>query len=991
MPRIPYTPQVDARTGRSNTPFIQNTATPNTFGAGVADALQGVSKGLGDVADVTGAIAVDQKNQQRKADLANQDAQSNYMMRELEVRNKVGPDGAGYQDEIKIDYQNWVLEQSDKIDDDAVRTAFKEKKLGELDGIMTRAAQWEMQMKAQHSEFEGNTSINAIKNKINQDPTQYDQYLQQGGAVIDALPNTTAGFRESMKQTFRYDSAKNRFDGMLRTAKTTGDLNNIMAELKGDTGRDWQKEFLPSDYQSLQNDIASSIKTFNTRADTDARATLTTIEERSQSGLIPEGELKDAQQIVSNSTDPIIQKRMARVVRDQEIVRSTQRLPPSEIRAQINATNGSPGMSYPGVPARVNAAVQAASEKTGISPALLGTMANKEYGQYLGKKKKDASAFAPTLMHAGLDARNVKPEMMEAVTVAGERIGSPLRLTKAGGGLAVSTIGMPEEEKATLSAALTEAGFTGFKQSENFIEVGDLLERSDGVDYGMPTAIKDEAGNPTSSAVGLYQFIDSTWLGLVKRPNVQAMLGVDVSKMTDAQILEWRKNPEVSAMVAGAYAMENKATLESALGRPINDAELYMAHFMGADGATTFLTAMKTEPSQSAADLMPKSAKANKRIFYDGDRKRSVGEVYGEISRGFSLAPSQVAYEDNKTREKVLKQAEAELAADPITHAVNVGSHQVTPITEQGGFEQRGQVSRAVADYYSIPISEMKPFTVDETAALKKQIDEGDADDNLQIMASIQRMGAEPSKAALLQLGEKDRVFAHAGDLYLEGMPGVAGDIIRGRKRLVENPSIEQQLGAGPQEINDAFAKASGGAFDSIEPARRQGMQDAAYALYVQKASERGKIGKFDKDLFSESVQAVAGGTDGDPSIASVNGQDTYLPRGINGDDMETAIDRMTIEDYTRMSAQGVPPRYRDGTAVQPYDIKDEVTLQSIGGGQYRLKLSDDTLLTTGKINSAGRVEWYIFKPDAEQIKKIAARPDRTRVSYADLNAGNIK
>jgi len=400
-----------------------------------------------------------------------------------------------------------------------------------------------------------------------------------------------------------------------------------------------------------------------------------------------------------------------------------------------------------------------------------------------------------------------------------------------------------------------------------------------------------------------------------------------------------------------------------------------MAHFMGAGAALNFINAAKTNPQQDAAALLPETAKANKPVFYDKGKPRTVEQVYNAIAQDFSLAPSRVAFDDNQLREKMLKQTETALKEDPMTHALSVGSHTVIPLDQDGAFASRGATARAVADYYTIPLSEMKPFTQDETAWIKSQLDDTDPEKSIQIMAEVQSMGREPAKAALKQLGSQDRAFAHAGDLYLEGSQTVATDIIRGRKMLQENPALKDQLTSGA-DVDAAFVKATGGALYNVDPAIRQGAQEAALAYYARMSSSQPGEAKFDDKKFGEAVQAVMGGKGQMPAIDTVNGEKTLLPAGVPADVMESALARMNLDDYIRLSATGDAPRLKDGTVVDPQDIKDEVMLRFIGGGQYKMMLDDGTLLTTGKRRPNGDFEPYLFKPDAEYIRSVVARPD---------------
>jgi hypothetical protein len=85
--------------------------------------------------------------------------------------------------------------------------------------------------------------------------------------------------------------------------------------------------------------------------------------------------------------------------------------------------------------------------------------------------------------------------------------------------------------------------------------------------------------------------------------------------------------------MAAELARDNAGELRGTLGREPDAAELYMAHFLGSGGARTFLSALQTDPTQSAAALLPQAAGANRGIFYDNGRARSVGEVM-DLMRG---------------------------------------------------------------------------------------------------------------------------------------------------------------------------------------------------------------------------------------------------------------------------------------------------------------------------------------------------------------------
>lgn len=170
-------------------------------------------------------------------------------------------------------------------------------------------------------------------------------------------------------------------------------------------------------------------------------------------------------------------------------------------------------------------------------------------------------------------------------------------------------------------------------------------------DYLIKTAKRESNLNPeakaaSSSATGLFQFIEQTWLGLVKRQGPQLGLTDAANAIqrdnsgryvvpeaeTRQQILALRKDPTLSARLAGVFTSENKASLKDALGREPSGGELYIAHFMGAGGARELITQASANPDRSAASVFPDAASANRSIFFDGKgRARTTREVYARL------------------------------------------------------------------------------------------------------------------------------------------------------------------------------------------------------------------------------------------------------------------------------------------------------------------------------------------------------------------------
>ena len=79
----------------------------------------------------------------------------------------------------------------------------------------------------------------------------------------------------------------------------------------------------------------------------------------------------------------------------------------------------------------------------------------------------------------------------------------------------------------------------------------------------------------------------------------------------------------------GACRRQRSSASKPSSTATVQPTDLYLAHFLGLKGATSFLRAMEKDPEQGAADLFPKAAAANKSIFYRADgSQRTLKEIY---------------------------------------------------------------------------------------------------------------------------------------------------------------------------------------------------------------------------------------------------------------------------------------------------------------------------------------------------------------------------
>ena len=158
----------------------------------------------------------------------------------------------------------------------------------------------------------------------------------------------------------------------------------------------------------------------------------------------------------------------------------------------------------------------------------------------------------------------------------------------------------------------------------------------------VESGLRANAHARTSSASGLYQFIDQSWLAVVKKHGAEHGLGwaadaieqngrhLSVSDPATRQaILQLRNDPAIASLMAAEHASDNQAALEASLGRDATGTDLYMAHFLGLGGARSFLRTMAANPSASGAALFPSAAAANRGVFYDhSGAPRTLAAIY---------------------------------------------------------------------------------------------------------------------------------------------------------------------------------------------------------------------------------------------------------------------------------------------------------------------------------------------------------------------------
>ncbi|MFT4098252.1 MAG: transglycosylase SLT domain-containing protein [Rhodoblastus sp.] len=155
------------------------------------------------------------------------------------------------------------------------------------------------------------------------------------------------------------------------------------------------------------------------------------------------------------------------------------------------------------------------------------------------------------------------------------------------------------------------------------------------------SSMRATARASTSSAAGLFQFIDKTWLQCVRQFGAQHGLAREAAEIEGpddkptiadadelARVLALRERPYLAAVMAAEMLKRDGGKVAEELGRPLSAGETYLIHFLGTRDAGLFMSRLAATPKDSAAAMLPKPARANKPIFFEDGKAKAVADVH---------------------------------------------------------------------------------------------------------------------------------------------------------------------------------------------------------------------------------------------------------------------------------------------------------------------------------------------------------------------------
>ena len=231
-----------------------------------------------------------------------------------------------------------------------------------------------------------------------------------------------------------------------------------------------------------------------------------------------------------------------------------------------------------------------------------------------------------------------------------------------------------------------------------------------GVDFSflMRTAQRESGYNPfaqatNSSAAGLFQFVEQTWLATLKHHGAShgyARYAGLIQQGSDGRyfvageeahrtVMDLRLDPGASATMAGELAGDHAAYLRGRVGREPTGGELYAAHFLGPQGSARLIEATAATPNVHAASLFPEAAASNHNVFYRNGQPRSVSEVLADLNatgggdvsleRRAAADPGQEAFAAYAGAGRNARQREQQLLVDYLLRGGGSSSPAASP------------------------------------------------------------------------------------------------------------------------------------------------------------------------------------------------------------------------------------------------------------------------------------------------------------------------
>jgi hypothetical protein len=378
------------------------------------------------------------------------------------------------------------------------------------------------------------------------------------------------------------------------------------------------------------------------------------------------------------------------------------------------------------------------------------------------------------------------------------------------------------------------------------LDIIDAAAQKEGLDpsllrkiSGAESGYKASAANPSSSAKGLFQFLDSTWTGLGGKPGEQ---------------MDPIKNAELGAK----YVKQNQALLKNTLGRDPSAAEIYAAHFFGGQGASTLLTkADPNAPIEQSLALFESPQRVKQIMSSNPNLKgKTTGAVLTDLGTKMGDNTSKTVSRGTLKPESVMQDAGQGYQAAYALMAMADEEPETTreieareAAEEQSAAQQFANIQKQLAS-----VKPASPFAAQGTEEVQQFNQGGEANKDAQgSSGGFERWVAE--KMGVDKAWDKSLDAPY--EMGLSEDSGTRGDAVRHMTLMREiekkyNPTVAKTLGYAHEFIGGPMQYFSNGEPQSSRD-REMDLRNNALGLELSKQAG-GDDAKF-KELMSQALE----------------------------------------------------------------------------------------------------------------------------------------
>lgn len=207
---------------------------------------------------------------------------------------------------------------------------------------------------------------------------------------------------------------------------------------------------------------------------------------------------------------------------------------------------------------------------------------------------------------------------------------------------------------------------------------------------GVESANDPNAKNKRSSATGLGQFTNATWLATVAKHRPDLMQG-----RSQADVLALRANGDLSREMTGKLYDDNAALFRNKYHIPVTPTNMYMAHFLGVETAAAVIKAPADMPI--AGIVGNKAVQANPEMLGGATAGSLLNKIERKMGGSVRGTGSPVDFITEPQRAGLLNEAETEIRAKQTATSALLGEHferQIIEAKKSGVFDFRDAIDQ---------------------------------------------------------------------------------------------------------------------------------------------------------------------------------------------------------------------------------------------------------------------------------------------------------